>query len=80
MKARRQKESDRKKAWNDENCENSVWSSQELDDPELTHTDVAEDQSEAVEESDAPRQKEPETLTDPSTLKNTVTSPVVVSA
>ncbi|XP_017339127.1 DPY30 domain containing 2 isoform X1 [Ictalurus punctatus] len=41
------------------------------DDAELIHTDVTEDQSAALMESDAPRQEEPETLTNPSTLKDT---------
>ncbi|KAF4084782.1 hypothetical protein AMELA_G00109850 [Ameiurus melas] len=47
------------------------------DDAELIHTDVTEDQSAALMESDAPRQEEPETLTNPSTLKHTVTFPLV---
>ncbi|XP_053495291.1 DPY30 domain containing 2 isoform X4 [Ictalurus furcatus] len=41
------------------------------DDAELIHTDVTEDQSAALMESDAPGQEEPETLTNPSTLKDT---------
>lgn len=49
----------------------------EQDDAELIHTDVTEDQSAALMESDAPRQEEPETLTNPSTLKDTVTFPLV---
>ncbi|XP_053495289.1 DPY30 domain containing 2 isoform X2 [Ictalurus furcatus] len=47
------------------------------DDAELIHTDVTEDQSAALMESDAPGQEEPETLTNPSTLKDTVTFPLV---
>lgn len=49
----------------------------EQDDAELIHTDVTEDQSAALMESDAPRQEEPENLTNPSTLKDTVTFPLV---
>ncbi|XP_053495292.1 DPY30 domain containing 2 isoform X5 [Ictalurus furcatus] len=50
---------------------------EEEDDAELIHTDVTEDQSAALMESDAPGQEEPETLTNPSTLKDTVTFPLV---
>lgn len=49
----------------------------EQDDAELTHTEVAEDQSAALIESDAPRQEVPEIPTDPSALKDTVTFTLV---
>lgn len=63
----------RQRGRNDEDYKNSASSSLKQDDAQITHADMDEDQSGELMESDAPGQEEPETLTNPSTLKDTVT-------